>query len=67
MNDKLLSACAVREIVGGISLATLWRWSNDPAMGFPPALKLRGRNYWSESAIVEWLETRRQAHQAKAA
>jgi hypothetical protein len=30
---------------GGVTLTTIWRWRPDPELGFPPIIKLRGRNY----------------------
>ena len=39
----------------GVTSMTLWRWTRDPIMGFPPPIKLkRGRgtrNYRSRAAL----------------
>ena len=29
----------------GVTLMTVYRWSNDPTMGFPPKIQIRTRNY----------------------
>jgi predicted DNA-binding transcriptional regulator AlpA len=37
-----------------ISLMALWRWVNDPNLGFPAPLKIRERNYWRLAEIEDW-------------
>jgi hypothetical protein len=37
-----------------VSLMTLWRWSRDSELGFPPALQIRRRNYRSRGALDEF-------------
>ena len=37
-----------------INLMTIWRWSNDPDLGFPPAIKIRNRNYRSRRALDDF-------------
>jgi hypothetical protein len=32
-------------MLGGVSLMTLWRWSQNPAFGIPTPVKIAGRNY----------------------
>jgi hypothetical protein len=38
-----------------VSLVTIWRWTHDPALGFPPPIKATGRptgrNYRSRKAV----------------
>jgi hypothetical protein len=38
----------------GISAMTLFRWSRDPALNFPPAVKVRTRNFRSRRALEAW-------------
>jgi hypothetical protein len=38
----------------GILPMTLWRWDNDPRVGFPPRIKIGPRNYRSRRAIEEF-------------
>jgi predicted DNA-binding transcriptional regulator AlpA len=44
----------------GISTTSLWRWSRDPAMDFPAAIRL-GKNSvaFDEFEVRAWLATRR--------
>ncbi len=34
-----------------ITIMTLWRWSHNQKMGFPPQVKVGGRNYRSRQAL----------------
>jgi hypothetical protein len=38
----------------GVSAMTLWRWDRDPALMFPPAVKIRGRNFRSRRQLEEF-------------
>jgi predicted DNA-binding transcriptional regulator AlpA len=50
--DTLLSARQVAQRFGGISLVSIWRWRQDPAIAFPPPdATIRGRNFWRLSTI----------------
>jgi predicted DNA-binding transcriptional regulator AlpA len=43
-----------------ISLATLWRWSKDPASNFPKPIKLnKGTTVWDASEIDEFIRGQR--------
>ena len=42
-----------------ISDMSLWRWLNNPALGFPQPLKINRRRYFREAELIEW--ERRQA------
>lgn len=61
---KLVGASAVRERCGNISDMTLWRWVNDPALGFPAPIRIQRRRYWREADLTAWFE--RQAAKAEA-
>jgi len=37
-----------------VTLMTLWRWSHDPNLSFPPAIKIRGKNFRSRRAVEEF-------------
>jgi predicted DNA-binding transcriptional regulator AlpA len=58
MNDKRITAATVRELCGGVSDMTLWRWLNDPAMNFPKPIHIQSRRYWREADLIGWLEAR---------
>lgn len=34
-----------------VSLMTLWRWDHDAALGFPPAVKIKGRKFRSRQQL----------------
>jgi predicted DNA-binding transcriptional regulator AlpA len=34
-----------------VSLMTIWRWSHDADLGFPPAVQIRKRNFRSSRAL----------------
>lgn len=36
------------------SLVTLWRWENDPNLGFPKPVYIRRQRYWRLSELLEW-------------
>jgi hypothetical protein len=38
----------------GITPMTGWRWSRDPVLSFPPATKIRGRNFRSRRQLEEF-------------
>ena len=61
MDCKLIPSSTVREICGGISDMSLWRWLNDPAMGFPRPLVISRRRYWRETEIATWIAERERA------
>jgi hypothetical protein len=37
-----------------VTLMTLWRWSHDTRLEFPPAIKIRGKNFRSRRAIEDF-------------
>ena len=41
----------------GTTLMGLWRYTHDPELGFPPAIKIRNRNYRSRQALEAWKQT----------
>ena len=48
--SKLMSATAVRELFGGISQMTLWRWQRAGVL--PPPIQIRKRNFWPQETIA---------------
>ena len=52
-SDELVPDTAVTKEFN-VTLMTLWRWTNDAELGFPPAIKIRSRNYRSRRAIDEF-------------
>ena len=56
MKDKRIPSRDVRNICGGVSDMTIWRWLNDPALNFPQPIYIARRRYWKEADIVAWLD-----------
>lgn len=56
MTDKRIPARDVRDICGGVSDMTLWRWLNDPALNFPKPIYIGRRRYWREADVSAWLD-----------
>jgi predicted DNA-binding transcriptional regulator AlpA len=40
----------------GISSVTMWRWRNDPDMGFPRSVSINDRNYFRLLEVQTWIE-----------
>jgi predicted DNA-binding transcriptional regulator AlpA len=56
-SGRRIPAAAVRELCGGISDMSLWRWlRRDPT--FPRPAYYNGRRYWREAEVLAWLEAR---------
>jgi predicted DNA-binding transcriptional regulator AlpA len=56
MTDKRIPARDVRNICGGVSDMTIWRWLNDPALNFPKPIYIARRRYWKEAEVTAWLD-----------
>lgn len=56
MERKLISAATVRELCGGISDMSLWRWLHDPELNFPKPIYIARRRYWREADMSAWLD-----------
>lgn len=64
-NPRLISAAAVRELCGGVSDMSLWRWLNNPELEFPRPIHIQRRRYWREAEMLAWIE--RQADEQRGA
>jgi len=53
-SEKRIPAGAVRDICGGISDMTLWRWLD--ARDFPKPTYIAKRRYWREKTVLAWLD-----------
>lgn len=60
MDKRLIPAAAVRELCGGISDMSLWRWLNDPALDFPRPIYIARRRYWRQADVFAWVEAQAQ-------
>lgn len=50
----LLTAAQVCRRYGSISDMTLWRWLNNPEVGFPQPRYINKRRYWSSANLDEF-------------
>lgn len=50
VRDQLVPDPVVQKELG-ITAMTLWRWEHDPALQFPPKIKIRERNYRSRNEL----------------
>lgn len=57
--DQLIPAKRVRELCGGVSDMTLWRWLATAEMNFPQPIYINTRRYWRSGDVSAWLETQR--------
>ncbi len=56
-SPELRTAKQVRKQLGDKSEVTLWRWVNDPELGFPKPTKIRGQNHFNGAAIDRWIKS----------
>ena len=56
MTEKRIPAATVRELCGGISDMSLWRWLDNSTMNFPKPIRVQRRRYWKEGEVIGWLE-----------
>ncbi|KZX94491.1 MULTISPECIES: helix-turn-helix transcriptional regulator [unclassified Sulfitobacter] len=55
---RRIQAATVRQMCGGISDMSLWRWLENSELNFPRPIYIGRRRYWKEAEIVAWLEAR---------
>ncbi len=56
--SRLIQASVVRDLCGGVSDMSLWRWLHNPTMNFPQPRYIAQRRYWRETDVLDWLNTR---------
>lgn len=57
--ENLLKAEHVKQRLGGISSQSLWRWVNDPELGFPQPVYINGMRYWVSGEIDAFVSRQR--------
>ena len=61
MQHTLVSSTALRkQMLGGISSMSLWRWLNDADLFFPRPIYIGRRRFWREADVTTWIEKRAQ-------
>lgn len=56
--DKKLTSKNVRELLGGISDMTLWRYLHDENLNFPKPTYIKRNRMWSSKELSEWFDSR---------
>ena len=54
--EKNITSKQVREILGGKSDVSLWRFLNDRHLNFPKPIYINRRRLWSYQELGEWLD-----------
>jgi hypothetical protein len=57
----------LRQLLGGVSPVTWWRWRHDQKLGMPPLKEINGRLYGQWGAFSDWWAKRPNAPQQQAA
>ena len=60
MVQQLITARQARELLGGVSEMTLWRWSRAHT-DFPKPYRIGRRKFYDEHELQQWLEQQREA------
>ena len=54
--EKQITSKQVRELLGGISDMSLWRFLHDKHLNFPKPIYINRRRFWSYQELKEWLD-----------
>jgi predicted DNA-binding transcriptional regulator AlpA len=54
--EKNITSKQVREILGGISDMSLWRFLHDKHLNFPKPIYINRRRLWSHQELKDWLD-----------
>ena len=58
---KRIAAGELRNLCGGVSDMTLWRYLHDPYLNFPKPIYIKKRRYWQETEVISWLESQKKS------
>ena len=58
---KRIAARELRNLCGGVSDMTIWRYLHDPYLNFPKPIYIKKRRYWQETEVISWLESQKQS------
>ena len=54
--EKQITSKQVRELLGGTSDMSLWRFLHDRHLNFPKPIYINRRRLWSYQELKEWLD-----------
>lgn len=60
VQDRYINAATVREICGGISDMSLFRWLKDEELNFPRPAVIQRNRYWREAEVRAWMADRQE-------
>ena len=61
--DKQITSKELREVLGGISDMSLWRFLHDPYLKFPKPTYIKRRRFWSKNELEAWFHSLPKSHQ----
>ena len=54
--EQKITSKQVREMLGGISDMSLWRFLHDKNLNFPKPTYIKRRRFWSAQELNEWFD-----------
>ena len=54
IDGEFITARQTCQRYGGMTDMTLWRWINDPAMGFPRPYYFGRIRFWKMAELLDW-------------
>lgn len=58
MTPRYLSSGQLRDMIGGVSEMTIWRWSTDESISFPRPVRIGRRRFWRADEVEKWMADR---------
>ena len=63
--DRQLTSKQVRDMLGGISDMSLWRFLHDKHLNFPKPIYINRWRFWSNQELNEWFALRPRFYKKK--
>lgn len=58
MTMRYLTSSQLRDMIGGVSEMTIWRWSTDESVNFPRPVRIGRRRFWRADEVERWMAER---------
>jgi predicted DNA-binding transcriptional regulator AlpA len=59
--NRLIGSRELRELFGGVSPMSIWRWTHGGEPEFPKPVKIAKRNFWRLGAVLSFIAERERA------
>jgi predicted DNA-binding transcriptional regulator AlpA len=59
--NRLIGSRELRELFGGVSTMSIWRWTHGGEPEFPKPVKIAKRNFWRLGAVLSFITERERA------